>query len=308
MPVCAVAMTPLPIVMWPGHADLARRASRRPRSSCCRRCRPARRAARSGRSSRRGRSAPGCRSCVPAPIRVSPTAGRSIAVCAPISTSSSIDHAADLRNLVVGAVGPAREAEAVAADARRRPARRRGRRSAPARESTRARGGRSRRRSARAGRSRRADRRSCARRSPRRRRPPRTDRRTRPSPSCTPSPSDRESDARRRAGASGRRRARPPGEREIRLRVAQHRARRRLGRRPRMTAEARVARSSWLYFGLVKKVRSPGPASSMPATRWISISPSPSRRQPRRSAISLSFNTSQYTTTVRAGRRVGGFY
>ena len=55
---------------------------------------------------------------VPAPIRVSPTAGRSIVVFAPISTSSSIDHAADLRNLVVRAVGPLREAEAVAADDR----------------------------------------------------------------------------------------------------------------------------------------------------------------------------------------------
>src|SRR6185369_12436128 len=55
------------------------------------------------------------------------------------------------------------------------------------------------------------------------------------------------------------------------------------------TAEARVVASAGRYFELATNVRSPGPASSMPATRTMSISPSPSRRQASRSASSLSF-------------------
>ena len=41
---------------------------------------------------------------------------------------------------------------------------------------------------------------------------------------------------------------------------------------PRMTAEARVVRSAAAYLGLVKKVRSPGTASSIPATPRMSMS------------------------------------
>ena len=55
---------------------------------------------------------------VPAPIRVSPTAGRSIVVFAPISTSSSIDDVGVLRDLEMRAVRLADEAEPVAADHR----------------------------------------------------------------------------------------------------------------------------------------------------------------------------------------------
>ena len=54
---------------------------------------------------RRGRSARGCRSSCPAPMRVSPIAGRSIAECAPISTSSSITTRPTCGNLLVRAVG-----------------------------------------------------------------------------------------------------------------------------------------------------------------------------------------------------------
>src|SRR6188768_4107542 len=57
-----------------------------------------------------------------------------------------------------------------------------------------------------------------------------------------------------------------------------------------MMADALVRLSSGAYLGLVKNVRSPAPASSMPATREISISPSPCRRHSRRSAMSRSFN------------------
>ena len=117
MPVCAVARTPSPIVMWPatptwppsmtlspmrraaGDADLRRQQHVLPTPTPCAIC---------TRLS----------ILVPAPIRVSPTAGRSMVVLAPISTSSSITTDADLRNLVVRAVGPAGEAEAVAADHR----------------------------------------------------------------------------------------------------------------------------------------------------------------------------------------------
>ena len=53
---------------------------------------------------------------VPARIRVSPTAGRSIVELAPISTSSSMTTSAVLRDLQMRAVGLLREPEAVAAD------------------------------------------------------------------------------------------------------------------------------------------------------------------------------------------------
>ena len=56
------------------------------------------------------------------------------------------------------------------------------------------------------------------------------------------------------------------------------------------------------YFGLARKVTSPGSASWMPATRTISISPSPSRRQARRSASSRSFTMRKIVSErVRAG-------
>ncbi len=44
-----------------------------------------------------------------------------------------------------------------------------------------------------------------------------------------------------------------------------------------MTAEARVRASFDRYFSWAMKVRSPGSARSMPATRRISASPSPSQ-------------------------------
>src|SRR5437762_4379933 len=55
-----------------------------------------------------------------------------------------------------------------------------------------------------------------------------------------------------------------------------------------MTAEALVDGSALAYFALARKVMSPGPAASSVATRVISMLPSPSRRQSRRSASSLS--------------------
>src|SRR5579859_4295407 len=57
-----------------------------------------------------------------------------------------------------------------------------------------------------------------------------------------------------------------------------------------MTADAFVVFSVDAYLRFAKNVRSPRSARSMPATRRISIAPSPSRRHPRRSAISFSFN------------------
>ncbi len=70
---------------------------------------------------------------------------------------------------------------------------------------------------------------------------------------------------------------------------AQDRAWGAVGGSPAMTADAPVCFSAAAYLGLLKKVRSPAPASSIPATRWISMSPSPSRRQPSRSDRSRSF-------------------
>src|SRR5262245_45604180 len=58
---------------------------------------------------------------------------------------------------------------------------------------------------------------------------------------------------------------------------------------PTMTADALVDASSARYFALARNVKSPGSARSMAATRRISTLPSPSRPQPSRSAISLSF-------------------
>ena len=88
-----------------GRRRPGRRTSRCRRSRCCRRCRPAPPAATFLPS-----TTP-CAICtrlsifVPALMRVSPTAGRSIVVLAPISTSSSITTGAGLRNLLVRAVG-----------------------------------------------------------------------------------------------------------------------------------------------------------------------------------------------------------
>ena len=90
IPVWAVAMVPLPIGEMPGHPDLPRERHRLLE----------RRAAGdpdlSGKQRRARRRVTPCAICTrlsifaPAPIRVSPTAGRSMVVFAPISTSSSI--------------------------------------------------------------------------------------------------------------------------------------------------------------------------------------------------------------------------
>src|SRR5262249_12541742 len=58
---------------------------------------------------------------------------------------------------------------------------------------------------------------------------------------------------------------------------------------PRMTADARVVRSSDAYLLLARNVRSPGSARSIAAMRRISMVPSPSRRHPSCCAMSLSF-------------------
>ena len=71
----------------------------------------------------------------------------------------------------------------------------------------------------------------------------------------------------------------------------------------RITADAAVVLSSRAYLGLVKNVRSPATASSMAATRVISISPSPSRRHSRRSAISLSFKMREVYPVASATAR-----
>lgn len=55
-----------------------------------------------------------------------------------------------------------------------------------------------------------------------------------------------------------------------------------------MTADAWVRPNQPWYFELATKVRSPLVASSIEATRTISMSPSPSRRHPRRSAMSFN--------------------
>src|SRR6185295_8156177 len=73
-------------------------------------------------------------------------------------------------------------------------------------------------------------------------------------------------------------------------------------RSPRITADARVWRSCAAYFGLTKKVSSPGRASSMPATPWMSTSPSPSSRHSRRSAMSVSLNVRSIPAASRRGR------
>src|SRR5262245_52400668 len=67
------------------------------------------------------------------------------------------------------------------------------------------------------------------------------------------------------------------------------------------TAEAPVVASAGRYFELATNVRSPGPASSMPATRTISISLSPSRRQESRSASSRNFIRNQSDGPRRHG-------
>ena len=115
MPVCAVATTPLPMRRWPATPTWPASTTSSsiivlPAMPTC-----------AASSTRRPIATP-CAICtrlsifVPARIRVSPTAGRSIVVFAPISTSSSMTTSAMLRNLQVRAVRLADEAEAVAAD------------------------------------------------------------------------------------------------------------------------------------------------------------------------------------------------
>src|SRR4029079_9770151 len=68
----------------------------------------------------------------------------------------------------------------------------------------------------------------------------------------------------------------------------------------RMIADARVCCTAGTYFGFARNVMSPGPAASTPATRTMSREPSPSRRQPSRSASSESFTEWK----GRAGRTI----
>src|SRR6202035_4467637 len=60
-------------------------------------------------------------------------------------------------------------------------------------------------------------------------------------------------------------------------------------------ALALVCRTFELYLGFARNVSCPRSACSIPATPEISISPSPSRRQPKLSAISPSFTNLQGT-------------
>ena len=118
IPVCALAIDALRrSVRWPATPTCPARTTSSS-TRCCRRCRPARQTA---------RDAPITTPCpictrlsifVPAQIRVSPTAGRSIVVFAPISTSSSMTTSALLRDLQVRPVGLGDEAEAFAANDR----------------------------------------------------------------------------------------------------------------------------------------------------------------------------------------------
>ena len=80
-------------------------------------------------------------------------------------------------------------------------------------------------------------------------------------------------DARRAAAARDRRRARlraQTPDKDAASRSIAHEAA--SADSARMTAEARVERSEAAYLALVKKVRSPGPASSIPATPRMSMS------------------------------------
>ena len=58
----------------------------------------------------------------------------------------------------------------------------------------------------------------------------------------------------------------------------------------RITADARVVASCARYLRFATNVRSPASARSIPATRWMSTDPSPSRRHAKRSAMLCSFN------------------
>src|SRR5690606_37958422 len=71
-----------------------------------------------------------------------------------------------------------------------------------------------------------------------------------------------------------------------------------------MTAEARVVGRRAAYLGLARNVTSPGPASSREATDRMSMVPSPSRRQPSRSASSASF-TAAGVYTRPSGALIG---
>src|SRR5687768_13686767 len=61
-----------------------------------------------------------------------------------------------------------------------------------------------------------------------------------------------------------------------------------------ITALAFVVASLDAYFGLARKVRSPGPASSIFATRRISMAASPSTGHSKRRASSPSVTRSRY--------------
>ena len=115
----------------PGQRDLV--LDRR----CCRRRRPAPPAARCGRLVTPWATWTRLSIFVPAPMRVSPTAGRSTVVLAPISTSSSMHHAADLRESSGACRRGAARSRSRRCRSRRRPAGRPGCRGARARGSRR---------------------------------------------------------------------------------------------------------------------------------------------------------------------------
>ena len=115
MPVCAVATTPLPMRRWPATPTWP--ASITSSSIVVLPAMPTCAASSTSRP-----SVTPCAICtrlsifVPAPIRVSPTAGRSIVVLRADLDVVFDHHVGELRNLQMRAVRLPREAEAVAAD------------------------------------------------------------------------------------------------------------------------------------------------------------------------------------------------
>src|SRR5688500_9066575 len=73
-----------------------------------------------------------------------------------------------------------------------------------------------------------------------------------------------------------------------------------------ITALALVVASFDAYFGLARKVRSPGPASSIFATRRISMAASPSTGHSKRRASSPSVTESRIPLCFLPGLRPGG--
>jgi hypothetical protein len=67
-------------------------------------------------------------------------------------------------------------------------------------------------------------------------------------------------------------------------------------------ALARVCFTLGAYFGLARKVSSPGDACSIPATPLISLSPSPINSQPSAFAMSRSFMVKLQVTVLAAAR------